>query len=467
MTSDFSTKVRRDQAEFFREIPGPKPSWLVGNLPALSVDWPWLTCAKWARTYGGLFKIQLGSTPALVVSDPRLIREILCDRWQDFHKAAPHDALAPVITRESLFISNLPHWTTLRQHHPLHQVDSRLWYPRLVEPLRQTVRRQLQAWIRLSRSSRIDLHDQMQFLTFQAFGQANWGGNVPTTHYRWFQTLARTGSWRMMLPDRLLPWMPLGPFFRAARRWWYSEYDARVRAARQEAPTPATAPHDLLRLTLQQGTILTDPQLTEALATNYFGGVFSCSSALNTALYYLSRQPDELRRVRAAVQELLPADHNWTLEQLQACEPLEQVIREALRLRPPVPLYFRSSPVDRETTLGPYRLPPNTTLFVMQWFAHCESDYWGDPERFRPPRWDAACREQNPYGSDYFFPFGRGPRHCIGADFACFYLRLALATFLSECELQFPADSVYRQAFFFGVMMPRGLSVKVEPVRGK
>ena len=70
-----------------------------------------------------------------------------------------------------------------------------------------------------------------------------------------------------MLPESLLPWMPLGPWFHAARRSWYSEYDARVRAARSKSPTDPSEPYDLLRITLKQGTPLDDAQLTEALAS--------------------------------------------------------------------------------------------------------------------------------------------------------------------------------------------------------
>jgi len=453
----------------FANLPGPEPSWPLGNAAAFARGWPWERCAEWTRDHGGLYRIFLGSTPALVVSDPDLIGEILVDRWAEFHKESPVAALAPVITRDSLFISNLPAWRAAREQNPLRQVSTGPWLARLVPTLQPVLRNLVQAWGESGPGTPLALYDQTQRLSFTTFSHAFWGRAMPAEHYDWFQTLASTGSRRMALPDAInrLNWF--GPAFRLARARWYDTYEGVVREARRKLgrqASPASdsdasdSPTDLLQVSLRQGTPLNDAQLAEALATNYFGGVFSCSSALNTALWQLHQSPQELVRLRQTLGRDLPPDQPWTIGALQGCEPLEHVLREALRLQPPVPMYFRSSPSDRETTLGGIRLPPGTNLFIMQWHAHCESNFWGDPHRFRPNRWEQGFAEQHPFGSPRFFPFGRGSRACIGGDFALFYLRLALATLLSELEFEFTPGSRPKPGFFFGVMMPRGLHVR-------
>lgn len=459
----------------FADLPGPEPTWPLGNAAAFGRGWPWERCADWARDYGGLVRIFLGGSPALVVSDPALIGEILVDRWTEFHKDAPCAALVPVITRESLFISNLPAWKAAREQHPLRQVPPEPWHAALLEPLRATLGELGRGWVERSAARPLELFDQTQRLTFAAFARAFWGRSVPDTHYDWFQALARTGSFRMELPDwwNRLNWC--SPGFHRARTAWYDTYQEFVREARAGkagaalpnasagAAWATDPPCDLLSVTLAHGSPLSDAQLAEALATNDFGGVFSCSSALNTALWHLTQAPEELARLREALDHELPRAQAWTLPALTACRPLDHVIREALRIAPPVPMYFRSSPLDRETTLGGHRLPPATNLFVMQWYAHREDPFWHDPHRFRPGRWEHGFAEQHPYGSPHFFPFGRGPRACVGADFALFYLRLALAVLVSECDWRFTPDSHPVTEFFFGVMMPRGLRAHWTP----
>lgn len=474
----------------FADLPGPEPTWPLGNAAAFGRGWPWERCADWARDHGGLVRIFLGSSPALVVSDPALIGEILVERWTEFHKDAPCAALVPVITRESLFISNLPAWKAARENHPLRQIPAEPWHAALLEPLRATLGELGRGWVERSAAGPLELFDQTQRMTFAAFARAFWGRAVPDTHYDWFQTLARTGSWRMELPDwwNRLNWF--SPRFRRARTAWYDTYQQYVREARARTgpadsvtqadstavtptgpgrgtqaidPRVGETPCDLLHVTLAHGSPLADAQLAEALATNYFGGVFSCSSALNTALWQLANAPGELARLRAALDRDLPRDQPWTLAALTRCEPLDHVIREALRIAPPVPMYFRSSPPDRETTLGGHRLPPGTNLFVMQWYAHREDRFWEDPHVFRPSRWENGFATQHPYGSPHFFPFGRGPRACVGGDFALFHLRLALAVLVSAFDCAFTPDSRPVTEFFFGVMMPRGLRARWTP----
>jgi cytochrome P450 len=291
---------------------------------------------------------------------------------------------------------------------------------------------------------------------FDVFSQAFWGRTFPPDHFDWFQTLARTGNRRMSLPKIILP--PLSPWFYPARRNWYRSFEKLVAEVRAQ-PNP-TAP-DLLKVALSQRTSLPDPALAEALATNFFGGVFSCSSTVNTALHLLARHPQEDAKVASAVRTELSADFDRSA--LDACRPLEYAIREAMRFYPAVPIYFRNSSPDREVALGTQALPKDTMVIISNWYLHKMSSHWPHPERFDPGRWDGGVAETNPYGSGYFFPFGRGPRSCIGAAFGQMVHRLVLAMIYRESEPELDPTWDYQQSFFFGVMMPKGLTGRFRP----
>ncbi|HVK14571.1 MAG TPA: cytochrome P450 [Gemmataceae bacterium] len=436
-----------------KDLPGPTPRFPLGTAGAFLGQRPWEVCAEYGRRYGGVTLIWLLNKPAVVLNDPALIGEVLDTRAGDFYKAAPVAALKPVITPGSLFITDFGRgWEEARRENPFSTVPYEDWLTRQVDPLRAVVSDAVRTW---AARPAIDLYWDTQRLIFDVFAKAFWGRTFPADRFDWFRTLARTGSRRMARPNPVLP--PLSPFFYSARRKWYQTFEAIVAGVRKHPD--ATAP-DLLNVALARGTPLSDAALAEALATNFFGGVFSSSSTMNTALYLLDRHPEERAKVVRAVRDELP--DGFDRPALDACRPLEFAIREAMRYYPAVPIYFRNSAPDREVKLGPHTLPPDTQVFISNWYLHKFAPHWKEPERYDPGRWDNGGAEANPYGSGHFFPFGRGPRACIGAAFGQLVHRLVLATLYREAEPEVEPGP-YPASFFFGVMMPKGLTARVRP----
>jgi len=434
-------------------VPGPAPTFPLGNGgDFIGSRWPWEVCADYAKQYGGLTLVWFFGRPALVLNDPALIGEVLDTRWQDFYKRGPVEALRPVITPQSLFITNLGHgWETARRENPLTQAGPDAWLDKQVAPLREEITAFVRS--RVEAAKPVDLYWDTQQLMFDAFSRAFWGETFSPDRFDWFQTLAREGTRRMGRPFQYLP--AINPFFLSARKKWYAAFTERVRHARAN-PKPGTA--DLLHATIAQCGAMPDEALAESLATNYFGGVFSCASTVNTTLYLLAKHPGELDIVRQAVRQDLGGGYDRTA--LDACRPLEFAVREAMRFYPAVPIYFRNSAIDREVKLGSHTLPPDTLLMISNWHLHTHSPHWGDPEAFRPARWDHGGLDANPFGSGHFFPFGRGPRACIGSEFARLVNKIALATILNESDPTLDGDPAYWQHFFFGVMMPKGLTAR-------
>ncbi len=449
-------------AESLKGLPGPVPTFPLGDAADfMGGRWPWEVCADYAKTYGGLTLTWLFGRPALVLNDPELIGEVLDTRWEDFYKKDPVAALRPVITEKSLFITNLGDgWAEARRDNPLTQAKPSGWIDQQVGPLRQEVSACIQSRIEKSQREPLDLYTDTQRLMFDAFSRAFWGETFGDDHFDWFHTLAREGTRRMGRPFQFLP--AISPFFLSAREKWYASFTARVRAARAD-PKPAAT--DLLHATVARCPQMPDEALAESLATNFFGGVFSCASTVNTALYLLTKHPGEMDVLRRAVRAEFNGDYDRAT--LDACRPLEFAVRETMRYYPAVPIYFRNSAKDKEVKLGAYTLPPDTLLMISNWHLHKQSAHWGDPETFRPARWDHGGAEANPFGSGYFFPFGRGPRACIGSEFALLAIKIAITTLLVETEPTLEGDPEYKQHFFFGVMMPKGLMGRFSKAQGR
>lgn len=439
----------RKRAASWEGLPGPDPVFPFGNALDFRHNWPWQVCARYAQEYGPITLIWLGTKPALVLNDPKAIYQVLVNRWLEFYKDAPVKALQPVITPKSLFITNPPQWRPARQNHPLTMPNFGQWLERILVPVRDCLLKRLAKVS--THPNPANLYWEMQRLAFHAFAVAFWGRELAEKQFKWFQTLARTGSRRINWPLPLLP--AVDPLFLWARRSWYRFFEAEVAHARQH-PNPQA--FDLLNVTLTRGTELSNAELAEALATNFFGGVFSCSSTINSSLYLLQQHPAEKEKLLEALA-VLSLDHWPTIEQ---CPQLDAFVRESMRVLPAVPLYFRNSDENEDVILEGHTLPPDTLLLISNWWLHRHSPHWGDPETFRPDRWDRETIEVNPIGSDYFFPFGRGPRMCIGMPFALFYIKLTLAVLLQHFDCALEPHSEYKQSFFFGVMMPRGLHAR-------
>ena len=183
-----------------------------------------------------------------------------------------------------------------------------------------------------------------------------------------------------------------------------------------------------------EGTI-DDGTLRDNVVTFLFAGYETTALGLTYTLYLLANHPEKQRRLREHLAETV-GDRDPTPADLRDLPFLDAVVDEALRLYPPVYVFFREPTED--VTLRGYRVPEGSVLSVPQWVLHRDERWWDAPETFRPDRWlGESDRPEYAY-----FPFGGGPRHCIGMRFARLELRLAVATLLSGVRFESVTDSV-------------------------
>jgi cytochrome P450 len=113
-----------------------------------------------------------------------------------------------------------------------------------------------------------------------------------------------------------------------------------------------------------------------------------------------------------------------TVDDLPRLRYAEAVMLESMRLYPPAYGFGRVAKHDCE--FGGYRVPAGSTVLMVQWVMHRDPRYWPDPDKFRPERWLEPAIKQLPKFA--YFPFGGGPRICIGNNFAMLETVLLLAT---------------------------------------
>lgn len=144
-------------------------------------------------------------------------------------------------------------------------------------------------------------------------------------------------------------------------------------------------------------------------------------------------------RVRGKLTEELKTVLNGrtpTIADLPQLPYTNMVIKEAMRLYPPVTDVSREATQDCE--IGGYSIPKGTTLVASQWVMHRNPRYFTDPEVFNPERWADDLEKRLPRG--VYFPFGDGPRVCIGKSFALMEAVLILATIAQSYRLELVSD---------------------------
>lgn len=168
---------------------------------------------------------------------------------------------------------------------------------------------------------------------------------------------------------------------------------------------------------------MSDRQLRDEAMTLFLAGHETTALALSWTWLLLSQNPEAEARL---VEELKSAlgGRAPTADDLPRLRYTERVIYESMRLYPPAWAIGRE-PVE-DTEIGGYYVPKGTQVWMSQWVAHRDPRYFDDPEAFRPERWENDLQKRIPKYA--YFPFGGGPRLCIGASFAMMESTLLLAT---------------------------------------
>jgi cytochrome P450 len=196
-------------------------------------------------------------------------------------------------------------------------------------------------------------------------------------------------------------------------------------------------PMDLLSVLLraQSRGEQTEGQLRDEVVTILLAGHDTTALTLTYTWYLLSQHPEARERVQDEVTEKVDGDRP-TMDDVRNFEYVEWVIDEAMRLYPPVYTIFREATTDVE--LSGYAIPEGTALMLPQWAVHRSPRFWDDPETFDPERWrPERSRDRHRFA---YFPFGGGPRHCIGKHLAKLEAQLILATTADRYELDYARD---------------------------
>src|SRR5208283_656048 len=173
-----------------------------------------------------------------------------------------------------------------------------------------------------------------------------------------------------------------------------------------------------------------DDMLRDQVLTFFGAGHETTAQSLKWSFSMLSRHPYVEQKVHAEAQRVL-GGRAPTFKELGALEYTKMVIHEVMRLWPAVWMLDREAVVEDE--LAGYPVPPGTQVAFSQWVMHRHPAYWENPEGFDPERFSPERSAGRAHG--VYFPFGAGPRVCIGNTFALMEMQLIIPTILQRYRL--------------------------------
>ncbi|HVF21543.1 MAG TPA: cytochrome P450 [Pyrinomonadaceae bacterium] len=224
------------------------------------------------------------------------------------------------------------------------------------------------------------------------------------------------------IADNRLPTPDHRRYFKAV-----SEIDRIVYRIIAERRANGSDEGDLLSMLLQaqdeDGSQMSDAQLRDEVMTLFLAGHETTALALSWSWYLLATHRHAEQKFHGELDEVL-GGRAPDVSDLPNLKYTEMIAKEAMRLYPPAYAVGREAMEDTE--IGGYRVPRGTQLFAFQWVTHRDPRFFERPNEFEPERWASEAIQRLPKYA--YFPFGGGPRQCIGNYFAMMEVVLLMAT---------------------------------------
>jgi cytochrome P450 len=449
--------------------PGPRGEPLFGNSRQYATD-PFTFLTDVADAYDGADVIEVGFGPldVYILTEPALVEQVLVGESAKYTKpdldAAMNDLLG-----DGLLLSDGQQWRKQRR------LATPAFHARRVGTLADRMVAQTAATVEgWSDGETIDVQLEIARLTIRIIVTAMLGVEPTDEQVRTVQAnLDPLGARfepdpiRFLLPD----WAPTAENrrFDDAVGAMESVIDELVEQRRGTQYDPAAdpggtaddegQPMDLLSILLRASDRgeQTARELRDEMMTMLLAGHDTTALTLTYTYYLLSQHPEAEARVHAEVRDVLgdgsagtdasdtaaggdgQSIRTPTMRDVRGLEYTGRVLNEAMRLYPPVYTLFREPKVD--VRLGDYRVPAGSVLMLPQWVIHRSPRYWDEPETFDPDRFaPGRSRDRHRFA---FFPFGGGPRMCIGKQFSMLEAKVILATVARDYRLEYARDEPF------------------------
>ncbi len=438
-------------------VPGPHGKQLRASLSRIRRD----ALAEYLALhthYGDIVRLPTFPHALYLIRHPDTIQHILRDQAQQYRKGRLFRSIAAV-QGQGLLTSEGDFWRQQRRlmQPVFRQRQVNLFYEAVIEEAQSLVK----GWRHAAQTGEpVNITAWMHRLAFRVVGRALLGLDPADRDplARHIESIAAP-LMRHLASGARHPWLPAwvptphARRFRRALRAYHDIAQQIVDMRRQTlSPGHATEPDLLARLIHAHDTAtgLTPKQLRDEIITFIGAGVETSATALSWAWYLLAQHPEAMQHLQAEIDARL-AGRTPVIDDLANLPYSRMILDETMRLYPPSAILPRqANAVDH---IGGYTVPKHALVLMSQYVTHRHPDFWPDPERFDPERFTPErVATQHRFA---YFPFGAGPRVCIGKPLALLEMHVTLVVTAQAYMLRFIPDRPVQPALG-ATLHPRG-----------
>jgi len=450
-----STRIDTTASDTVRKTPpGPRGHWLFGSMREFLGDSLGFIEGL-AREYGDVAQYRMAHMTWYQVNHPHGIARILQENYRNYGKGALTLGILRPVAGNGLFLSEGEFW--LRQRRLMQPTFNHRSVAAFGQMMVEATRAMLEGWEPHAAAGRpFDVLREMSRLTLDVVSRALFSthvGDEAGAVGRAVTTLVEDIGYRFQVPFYPPPAVPTprNLRYRAALRALDNAVYGIIEARRRGETTG----DDLLGLLMsvrdeETGEGMSDKQLRDEVITLFIAGHETTAVALTWAWHLLALHPASAEKLHTELAETL-GSRAPTPADLPKLPYARMVIEETLRLYPPAWITNRQAVADDE--ICGYRIPASAIVLVSPYVMHRHPAYWDNPDAFEPERFTPERSAGRPYYA--YFPFGGGPRQCIGKGFALMEAQLILATVAQRYRLShIPGHTAEPQAL--STLRPRG-----------
>lgn len=411
--------------------PGPKGTPFIGSVRRMQRD-PLVFLRHVAAEYGDIAHFRLGGFHAFLLSDPSDIEDVLVTHHRRFTKGR-------ALQRARRMLGN----GLLTSEGEFHRRQRRLAQPAFHRPrvaaYGEVMTRLATRFCERQRAGEtIDIAREMNQLTLAVVGRTLFGADVEPQAAEVREALTAALEMFDVSVSPLASLLERLPLPRMRRFWAaLARLDRIVYGIIETRRREGGDRGDLLSMLLLahdeegDGGSMTNQQLRDEAMTLFLAGHETTANALAWTWYLLAQHPTAEARLHAEVDALIN-DRMPTSEDVPKLTFTRMVLAESMRLYPPAWAIGRRA--IEAHPVGGYVVAPGSLVLASQWVVHHDPRHYPDPDRFDPDRWWPEPQALRPRFS--YFPFGGGPRVCIGEAFAWMEGILLLATIAQQWRFQ-------------------------------
>jgi len=418
------------QLDIGTKLPGPKGTRIMGVMSEFNRDSLGFI-ERLQRDYGDIVWSRFLYVPALFLYHPNEIEYVLATNARNFVKAMTlRSNFFQRLVGNGLLTSEGEEWK--RQRRLTSPAFHRHRIANYADTMINYTRRLTSSWID---GETRDIHSDMMRLTLEIVVRCLFNADVSSDVDHVGETLkelvkpfAAQATLKWILNNRL-PTPQHLRFHRLAKKIDRVVY--RIIAERRQHDDTGDLLSMLLKAQDEDGSRMSDQQLRDEVMTLFLAGHETTALVLAWAWFLLGSNPDAEQKFHAELDEVI-GDRDPVFDDIPRLKYTEQIAKEVMRLYPPAYGLGREAVVDCE--IGGYRVPAGTQVFVFQWVTQRDPRFFDEPLAFKPERWTEEFEAQLPKYA--YFPFGGGPRACVGASFAMMEMILVLATIGQRYRLE-------------------------------